>query len=121
MSSEEISFKEGNTEIWVGLRKSIVGTNPYLFVYGPAFMLYGSIFEILSTIFSSFVGVSCLAMALQGRLFHDFGWIFRIMTFMAGLFLVVPTFLTDLVGYGLLGIVVVHQIVTLPKGARIRL
>jgi TRAP transporter 4TM/12TM fusion protein len=94
---------------------------PYLFVYGPALMLYGSIFEILSTILSSFVGVSCLAMALQGRLFRDFGWIFRIITFMAGLFLVVPGFLTDLVGYGLLGIVVVHQIVTSPKGARIRL
>ena len=94
---------------------------PYLFVYGPSLMLYGSFLNIFGVIISSFVGVSCLAIALQGWLFYELGWILRILTLAAGLFLVVPTFITDIVGYGLIGLVVVHQVIKLPKGMRLRL
>ena len=94
---------------------------PYLFVYGPSLMLYGSFSSILSVIVSSFIGVSCLAVALQGWLFQRLGWLLRLLTLAAGLFLVVPTLLTDAIGYGLLGLIVVYQISRLPKGVKIRL
>ena len=85
---------------------------PFLFVYYPEILLMGSVGIILYSIFTSFIAISSIAIAFQGFLFQNLHWISRTGFLIAGLLLVYPYWLTDLVGYLLLAILVsLHVIV----------
>jgi len=86
---------------------------PYLFVYSTEILLMGPIGMILLRVFTSFVAVSCIAIAFQGHLFQGLGWVLRTGFLIAGLLLIYPYWVTDIVGYLLLAIVISFHVVSI--------
>ena len=83
----------------------------FLFVYYTEILLIGSIGIVLYSIFSSFIAISSIAIAFQGFLFQNLRWVSRAGFLIAGLLLVYPYWITDLVGYLLLAILVFLHVV----------
>jgi len=83
---------------------------PFMFVYTPELLLRGSVSVILLRTLSSFLGISAMAIGLQGFFIKDLNWFLRILIVIAGVFLVDPGLKTDLLGYGLMGIITLWQI-----------
>ena len=75
---------------------------PYLFVYSPEVILVGPIGAILLRVFTSFVAICTMATAFQGYLFHELSWRMRVSFLVAGLVLMYPHWITDIVGYAFL-------------------
>ena len=90
---------------------------PYLFVYSNEVMLMGNLGMILLRVFTSFIAISCMAIAFQGQLLQSLGWILRFGFLIAGLFLIYPYWVTDIAGYLLLAILIfVHAMAVRGKG-----
>lgn len=83
---------------------------PYLFVYSNEIMLMGHLGNILIRVFTSFIAVSCMVIALQGHLFQALGWVLRIGFLVSGLLLIHPHWGPDIAGYVLLGIIISFHI-----------
>ena len=83
---------------------------PYMFVYAPELMLKGPLLITFFRIISSFLGISAMAIGLQGFLFRDLTWFLRILIVIAGFLLIHPGFKTDILGYVLIGIIAAWQI-----------
>jgi len=89
---------------------------PYLFVYSNEIMLMGKLGMILLRVLTSFVAVSCMAIAFQGYLFQGLGWFQRTGFLIAGILLIYPYWVTDVIGYLLLGILILlHAMATRGK------
>lgn len=82
---------------------------PYMFIYGPSIMMMGNIQEILLAIISGITGIFALAGGLQGYLFRPLSMGLRIILFIAAVLLIKPGLTTDLIGYGLVGFVLLIQ------------
>jgi len=67
---------------------------------------------ILLRVFTSFIAISCVAIAFQGHLFQALGWILRIGFLITGLLLIYPYWVTDIIGYLLLGILISMHVMT---------
>jgi TRAP-type uncharacterized transport system fused permease subunit len=85
---------------------------PYLFVYSTEVLLMGQLGMILLRVFTSFIAISCMAIAFQGHLFKGLGWILRAGFLITGLLLIYPYWVTDIIGYLLLGILISMHIMT---------
>ncbi|MEW6665287.1 MAG: TRAP transporter permease [Thermodesulfobacteriota bacterium] len=83
---------------------------PYVFVYGNEILLMGSAGMITLRVFTSFVAVISIAVAFQGYLLRDLGWQARSGFFLAGLILIYPTWISDIVGYALLALVLGFEV-----------
>jgi TRAP transporter 4TM/12TM fusion protein len=83
---------------------------PYLYVYANELLLVGSIWSILVTIVSAFVGISCMAVTFHGYLFRSIGWTERMLFLIGGLILIYPHWLMDLFGYVVIGALILAQI-----------
>jgi TRAP transporter 4TM/12TM fusion protein len=95
----------------VGITACKLGTTaflvPFMFVYGLPLLWTGSLGEILLATVTSLVGVTALACALQGQMFHiPIGMGERLVLTLAALGLIKPGIYTDLLG-GMLIILVV--------------
>jgi TRAP transporter 4TM/12TM fusion protein len=99
-------FKTTNLSFLISAPSYII---PYMFVYTPELLLKGSLLFTPLRIFSSFLGISAMAIGLQGFLFRDLHWSLRILIVGAGILLVHPDFKTDILGYVLLGVIFVWQ------------
>jgi TRAP transporter 4TM/12TM fusion protein len=91
---------------------------PYLYVYANELLLMGTPFKLLTTVVSSFVGLSCMAVMFHGYLFRNLNWLERMLFLIGGLILVYPHWITDIIGYGLLALLVVWQIPALKASRR---
>jgi TRAP-type uncharacterized transport system fused permease subunit len=98
-----------NLAFWFSLPVFLV---PYLFVYSTEVLLMGQLGMILLRVFTSFIAMSCVAIAFQGHLFQALGWILRIGFLITGLLLIYPYWVTDIIGYLLLGILISMHIMT---------
>jgi len=85
---------------------------PYLFVYSPNILLMGSLGMIIMRVFTSFVAVACMGVAFQGFLTRMLRWHVRLGFFAAGLILIYPLWFTDLLGYGLLVLLSVFEMIS---------
>ncbi len=104
----------GKTPLWAtGLAAMRMGATgfivPFMFVYGPSLLFVGTWTEVLTTIVAASIGVTCLAASLHGYLLRPAAVWQRAVLFVAALLLIVPGYITDLVGLVLLGVVVVAQ------------
>ena len=96
---------------WQGMRFALAGfLIPYMFIYGPAMVLQGTPFEITMVIITGLLGTLSLAAAVQGWLFSRAQRFQRIVLLMAALALIKPGWITDLVGFGMLGLVAGYQV-----------
>lgn len=91
---------------------------PYLFVYSTEILLMGQLEMILLRVLTSFIAISCMAVALQGYLLKTMGWILRLGFLAAGLFLIYPYWVTDIIGYLLIGILILIHVIAsrAPRG-----
>jgi TRAP transporter 4TM/12TM fusion protein len=95
--------KVGYTACRLGLAAFIV---PYMFVYGPALLIEGGFYSIVWATITAIVGVVALAAGAE-RWFmgKPTSWLQTILLLVAALLLIKPGLTTDLIGFGLLGIV----------------
>jgi len=95
---------------WQSMRFAIAGfIVPFMFIYGPAMVLQGTTFEITMVVISGLLGTLSLAAAVQGWLLTRLPTMQRIVLFVAALALIIPGTVTDLVGFGLLAVILCFQ------------
>jgi TRAP transporter 4TM/12TM fusion protein len=93
----------GFTSVRLGIAAFIV---PYMFVYGPALLLKDELSSVFWAAFTAIIGIVALAAAME-RWFLGKGtsWFQTGLLLAAALLLIKPGLTTDLIGFGLLGIV----------------
>ncbi len=102
---------------WQGMRFAIAGyIVPYMFIYGPAMVLKGTPAEITLVIITGLLGTMALAGAVQGWFLKRASGFERVILLAASLTLIKPGWTTDLVGFGLLALVVAIQYLKKSKG-----
>lgn len=82
---------------------------PFLFVYSPVLLLQGAAGEILWSVLTAAVGIGGVGAAVTGFIARPMSRLERICALAGGLLLVDPNPVTDLVGCGLLLIVVISH------------
>ena len=94
---------------------------PFMFVFGPSLMLSvpeGSAwYHVLWPVATAMIGVIALAGSLFGWFIGAANRVHRVMLFIAALSLIKPGLITDIVGFGLLGLVIVMQLISSRKPA----
>ena len=100
-------MKTGFTAFKLGIAAFIV---PFIFIFEPALLLMGDWATILQAVFTAVLGVVCLASSMQGWLFTESSPAERVMMFVAGIVLVYPGLLTDLIGFGTASLIFFIQI-----------
>ena len=66
-------------------------------------------FEVVQVIISSFIGMFLVASGLMGFMFKDLNWPMRLVCIAGGLCLIIPGTVTDLMGLGVLVVMIVIQ------------
>jgi TRAP-type uncharacterized transport system fused permease subunit len=85
---------------------------PFMFTLDPkgvGILLKGSVTDVIWTTVTAFIGIAALAGGVENWFFKKTTLYERIMLIVAGLALVYPEPLYDIVGFGLLAIVMVSQ------------
>ena len=88
---------------------------PFMFVYGPSLLLIGDTSRIILTCVTSVVGVVCLAAGLHGYFLRRANIVERLLLVAAALTLIKTGIVTDIIGAGLIGSVVLLQLVILKR------
>ncbi|MBU1712537.1 MAG: TRAP transporter permease [Proteobacteria bacterium] len=97
---------------WQGMRFAIAGfLIPYMFVFGPAMVLIGSPGEIALAVATGIIGCAALSGAVQGYFLWHATMVERGVLLIAALSLIKPGWITDLIGLGLLGIILSVQLI----------
>ncbi len=95
---------------WAAVKLGATGyIVPFMCVFGPALMLIGPWYEIVEVAITATIGVICLAAGLHRYLLRTTFWWEQALLLVAALVLITPGWKTDLVGFGLLAIVIVSQ------------
>lgn len=82
---------------------------PYMFIYGPSILMKGNPQDIILAAISGIVGVGALGAGLQGYFFRPLAIWHRVLLLIAAVLLVKPGLTTDLIGYGLVGLVLLPK------------
>ena len=104
----------GKANVWIGgydaIRLALAGfIVPFMFVYGPELLLIGDPVSIIWACITAVIGTICLAGGAMGYFLKKTHWLERIVLIAAALLLIKPGLKTDIVGFVLLGIVVMTQ------------
>jgi TRAP-type uncharacterized transport system fused permease subunit len=95
---------------WQSVRFALAGfIVPYMFVFGPALLMQGGWHEVGWALATGTVGTMCLAGAVVGYLLRPANLLERVLLLGAALLLIKPGWMTDLLGFGLLGATLVLQ------------
>lgn len=91
---------------WYSVKLALAGfIIPYMFVYGPAILLFGSWPEVIWALITAGFGTMLLAAAVQGWLLGRIKIYQRIILLIAALLLIKPGIYTDLIGFILFAII----------------
>jgi TRAP transporter 4TM/12TM fusion protein len=82
---------------------------PFMFVYGPSLLMIGAWYQILLAVITASIGVTALAAALHGYLLRPARLWERLALLAGAIALIKPGLVTDLLGLGLVGAVVLSQ------------
>ena len=89
---------------------------PYIFCMNPAMLLIDvTAFKVIQIIVTSLIGIFGVAAAMNGFLFQKLSWPARIVICAAGLMMMDPTLITDIVGVVLMAFVLVFQFLAARK------
>lgn len=104
---------------WRAFRLGIVAyIIPFMFAFQPALLLSGSFAYVAQAVTTSVIGVIALAGGMQGYfLARCFSWE-RVLLIGAGLTLLYPGLMTDIIGVGLIALTSFFQLVRRGKAAR---
>ncbi len=97
---------------WAAMKLGLTGyIIPFMFVFSPALLLMGDFVTVSTAAITATIGVTCLAGGLHSYFF--FGparWWERLMLIAAALVLIKPGLTTDLIGLGLVALIVASQL-----------
>jgi TRAP transporter 4TM/12TM fusion protein len=85
---------------------------PFMFTLDPkglGILLKGPVMDVIWTTITAFIGIAALAGGVENRLFKKTTFYERIMLIVAGLALVYPEPLYDIVGFGLIVVTIISQ------------
>ena len=83
---------------------------PYIFCMNPAMLLIDvTALKVVQIIVTSLIGIFGVAAAMNGYLFKTMSWPVRVVICVAGLMMMDPTVMTDIVGIVLMLLVLVYQ------------
>ena len=85
---------------------------PYMFVYNTSLLLMGPPADIVLAVFTSMIGIICLASGIIGYLFKETKLLERLLLFAAAFLLIKPGWITDIIGLLCVGMVVILQLRT---------
>lgn len=71
---------------------------PFIFAYHPALLLRGNFLEVILAVLTSIIGISLIAISIEGYLFRQLKWLKRIIIFSGGVLSLIPGWETDLLG-----------------------
>lgn len=85
---------------------------PFMIVYSPELILHGTIVNIVIAVITAVIGVWALAVAVIGFLMdRQVGWPIRVLFAVAALALIAPGWVTDLVGVGVIVLLIfIHRL-----------
>ena len=93
---------------------------PYVFALNPAMLFIDTTAgEVILICITSFVGIFAVSSALEGYFLHHMRWYERIVCVVGGLLLIYPGVVTDVIGLGLVAVVMVAQILTRKKNVKV--
>lgn len=86
---------------------------PYVFALSPSMLFIDNpgIGEVVLICITSLVGIFGVSAALEGYLLSNMAWYERILSIAGGLLLIYPGLTTDAIGLGLVGVVVLIQVI----------
>ncbi len=91
---------------------------PYVFALNPAMLFIDtSVWEVIQISITSLVGIFAVSASLEGYLMHRMPWLERILCLVGGLLLIYPGLVTDMIGIGLVAVIIVLQFATRKKAA----
>ncbi len=91
---------------------------PYIFALNPTMLLVDTTaLEVVQVVITSILGILALGVGLQGYLKGDVPWVLRIVALAAGLFLIYPGTVSDLVGLAVVAGIFLFQTFTHRKDA----
>ena len=91
---------------------------PYIFCMNPAMLLIDvTAFKVIQIIVTSLIGIFGVAAAMNGYLFQRLSGPFRIVICVAGLMMMDPTLITDIVGIVLMAFVLTYQFLAAKKAS----
>ena len=112
----------GSSPIKTGITAVSLGTVafllPYLFVYRPALLMDGSLDQVIRAVFAGLLGCVLFSVAIIGWMLRPLGPLMRVISGLAGLLLLSPGWVTDLVGLAVAGLLVAVARLPLPAYAR---
>ena len=101
---------------WTAFRFGLVAfIVPFMFMYSPALLFQGAWNEILEALISSVFGTVALAYGIQGWLLSKANVLVRIGFFASSFLLIKQGIITDLIGYLILAVCVLVQIIVRKK------
>jgi len=89
---------------WAAVRIGMAGfIAPFMFVYEPALLTIGTWQQVAYAWIPASVGIVCLAAGLHGFLIRKLDWFERAWVIVGALCLVKPGIVTDMIGFGMVG------------------
>ena len=89
---------------------------PYVFALNPSMLFINTTApEVILICITSIIGMFAVSAALEGFLLHHMKWFERIISLAGGLLLIYPGLVTDLIGFSILLVVLVVQLITNKK------
>lgn len=89
---------------------------PYIFALNPAMLFINTnVGEVILICVTSVIGMFGVSSALEGYFIHNMRWYERVAAAIGGLLLIYPGIVTDIIGLGLVGTVVLMQFLTKKK------
>ena len=89
---------------------------PYIFALSPAMLFINTTApEVILICITSIIGIFAVSASLEGYFLHKMAWFERIICLAGGLLLIYPGLKTDIIGFSLVGIVLLLQIITKRK------
>ena len=83
---------------------------PYIFAYSPALLFIDTnAIEVVQIVMTSFGGMFGVAAGLEGFMFRRLNPFMRVIAIGGGLLMIIPGLVTDLVGVGILVLLIVMQ------------
>ncbi len=93
---------------------------PYVFALNPAMLFIDtSAPEVALICITSLVGIFAVSASLEGYILHHMKWYERIICVVGGLLLIYPGVVTDVIGLGLVAVILLAQIITRKKTAEV--
>ena len=89
---------------------------PYIFALNPSMLFIDTVwYDVILTVITSLVGMFGVSIGLQGYCFNKIPVLFRIVSAIGGLLLIIPGLVTDSIGLILVASVVAYSLITNKK------